>query len=124
MIACEPRAFVRPVWRRTAWRTREGNPEGELRLLNFLAKLQNLEIGFCNVDRHKCDLDPHSKLNHKPIAWLGHNVTMEPATICEMPYKWACLVPRFLPRAGDGRLNACGLSLVYRRTPRFTAKTK
>jgi hypothetical protein len=32
---------------RTAWRTREGNPEGgEFRLSNLFAKLQNLEIGF------------------------------------------------------------------------------
>lgn len=37
---------------RAAWRTREGNPEGEFRLLNLLAKLLNLEIGFYNVDRH------------------------------------------------------------------------
>jgi hypothetical protein len=52
-------------------RTRERNPEGELRLSNLLAKLLNLEIGFCNVDRHKGDLDQRSELNHKPIAWLG-----------------------------------------------------
>ena len=50
---------------------REGNPEGAFRLLNLFAKLQNLEIGLCNVDRHKCDLAPHSKLNHRPIAELG-----------------------------------------------------
>lgn len=84
---------------RTAWRTREGDPEGEFRLLNLLAKLQNLEIGLRNVDGHKCDLDQNSELNHKPIAWLGHKVTMEPSAKCEMPYKWACLAPRILPRA-------------------------
>jgi hypothetical protein len=52
LIACAPRAFVRPA-SETAWRTREGNPEGgEFRLSNLFAKLQNLEIGFCNIDRH------------------------------------------------------------------------
>ena len=39
------------------WRTRERNSERELRPSNLFAKLLNLEIGFCNVDRHKCDLD-------------------------------------------------------------------
>src|SRR5258705_1671484 len=63
---------------RAVRRTPERNFESELRLSNLLAKLLKLEIGFCNIDRHKGDLD--QRLNHKPIAWLGLNATMEPVT--------------------------------------------
>lgn len=69
----------------------------------------------------------HSKLNHKPIAWLGHNVTMEPTTTYECNAIQMGLpgIRGFAARAMamEGS-SACGLWLVYRRTPLFTAKTK
>jgi hypothetical protein len=81
-------------------RTRERNLESELRLSNLLAKLLNLEIGFCNVDRHKFDLDPAFQIEPQAQQW-NRTTTSECNAI-----KMGAWCPRFSRRAryGDGRL--------------------
>jgi hypothetical protein len=63
---------------RAVRRTRERNPQGEFRLLNFPAKPLKLEIGFCNIDRHKRDLDPVFQIEpqtHRLVGSQGNNGT-------------------------------------------------